>query len=257
MRGCCICIVLREATSSLLWQSQVSCACSSCSSPWPCTAPLLSHQHVRAGMGTSSSTCMGRDGVPVPLLSPMWVVSPSLPAAAILPLSHFGSAAVAPPNDTEFRCSVSQIPALVFWAGLGRGGALTLHPRHNSPLRSFLCPAIRLEQGCLYSPVLQRWIKKAALSRGPGPRAAQSLLLMLGYCSWNALGDAFPLLRRAGFLFGFDVGNVLESVGSISAWGACAGKGGLVGAALGKLREFWSLLLAPGLSRSWVLCWVK
>lgn len=60
---------------------------------------------------------------------------------------------------------------------------------------------------------------------------------MLGYCSRNALGDG-PLLQRAGFLFGFDVRNVLESIGSISAWGACAGKGGLVGAALGKPHEF-------------------
>lgn len=213
-------------------------------------------QCVRAGTRTSSSTCAGRDAVAVSLLSPMWVVSLSLHAAAILPLSHFGSTAVVTPNDIEFCCSVSQIPALLFWAGLEQGGALKRYTQDMT------LPSTALSRHSLGTRLhlvssSSKMDLKATHSGGICPRAAWSLFLTLGCFSWNTLGDTFPLLWRVGFLFGFEHGQRPGEHQEHLCRAPVLGREVLSEPLSGIHVSYDFVLLTPCLSHTWVLCWIK
>lgn len=216
--------------------------CFGCSSP-PSTQPLcwaIHCQCVRAGTRTSSSTCAGRDAVAAPLLSPMWVVSLSLHAAAILPLSHFGSTAVATPNDTEFCCSVSQIPALLFWVGRERGGALKryIHPRHDAPFHSFVSSftwnraafSLQFFKNGFESYTFWRNTSQSCLVTIPN-----AWLLQLKY-----LGRYFSITLVCWVPVWIWARATSWRASGASLQGACAGQGGLVGTALRNPRELWA-----------------
>jgi len=110
-------------------------------------------------------------------------------------------------------------------------------------------------------PSLSRTSKmasEAARSRRVRPRAAWSLLLMLGYFSWNTVGDAVPLLRRVRFLVGFERGECPGERREHRCPGELLlGREALPEPLWGNGVSFDPALLAPCLSHSGVLSWIK
>lgn len=190
-------------------------------------------------LGRGPAMCAGWDGVSLCLLSPMWVVSCSS-AAAILPLSHFGSAAVATPNDTEFYSPMSQVPALLFmgWSGV-RGSTDTIDPRHDSPLLSSAL-SFTWKKAVFFLRDFKNGFKSCTFWKNTSQSClvtvANAWLLQLKYLGWCFSITAACQVPVWIWAWGMS----WRASGASLPRGTSAGKGGLIGVAFGKLREFWS-----------------